>query len=73
MASFWECVKYTPALRVWRDQRRAYMRWCEAGMDEPALDVRLTKKLTKRRKLSWRVERRHMRQLLRPGGITVEC
>jgi hypothetical protein len=46
------------------------MRWCGTGMGEPPLDARLTVKLTKRRKLSWRVERRHMRQLLR---VALEC
>lgn len=58
MAKIW---RYVPA------QRRAYMRWCESGVTGPLLDLRLTMKLTKRRKLSWRCERRHMRQLLRPA------
>lgn len=52
-----------------RDQRRAYVRWCEMGDDEPVLDVRLAAKLTKRRKLTWRVERRHLRQLLQKASV----
>jgi hypothetical protein len=62
MASIW---RYIPA---GRGQRLAYMRWCETCVGEPALDVRLALKLTKRRKLSWRAERRHLRRLLRVGA-----
>ena len=51
-----------------RDQRRAYMRWGDVDVAERPIDVRLTLKLTKRRKLTWRTERRQMRQMLRWGG-----
>ncbi len=57
--------RHVPIGQFERDRRSAYLRWCETGLAEPALDERLTLKLTKLRKLTWRVERRHMRQVLR--------
>ena len=61
--------KYVPQAAIWRVQHAAYLRWCKTGVGELALDARLTRKLTKRRKLSWRAERRHMRHLLRVEAL----
>lgn len=58
------CWKFIPGGPLCREQRAAYMRWSQIPVGESTLDVRLTAKLTKRRKLTWRIERRHMRQML---------